>query len=452
MLELTKRLEKAYSEYDPAMDKSKESVEKELEVYKKNSNNDFSLFFEKADKYTLHYLLFASKFLLNLNLEHYVPATDKSVGMLYEFCTEVDNLNFEDNEKNLEMQKMILTNYPNIGNEITPNKLKELISRDGESLFKNNSKVLFFEYLIEIYGKNLSKPNTKNDIETFNIFVGFVFKLSSKLRDEAIKIIEMTRIHERERILADLSHRIKNVIYTVEGDLEFIDDTGNKVLVDNVKKGISIIREIIEGFNYSGIGIVEDFIYDASDKEGELITDIVFKSFLSSLKNMFSRKFFNNFMENYFQDRDVFFKAKEEINHLTEIKELEEYCAKWFFYCKIDIKDIRRKTIGKVRGSNVKFRILIQEIILNAVKYSSFMIKEDRDINFKIIVDEKRITISIKNKFDKQRKEKGTGLGLHIVKSMSKIMCGNMEIDKTDDLFLISIITPNYWNNCVSLL
>jgi len=308
--------------------------------------------------------------------------------------------------------------------------------------------VLFVEYLIKIYGQRLKEKDSENSISSYINFIQFVGKLNSKLREEGIRLIEEARINEREQILADLSHRIKNLVYTISGDLKKIDNTENKIVVKGIKKGIDLIRDVIEGFNYSGVGEIKDFIYDAKDKDGELMNNIIIKSFSSSISNMFSRQFFSTFFSNYLKKREDFTEAKEEFRHLTNIKDIELFCNRWFFKCEIDIKEIKELTIGKVRGSNIKFLILFQEIILNAVKYVSFLKKEERFLKFKIVHSKKEISFFIENNYDHDRKEKGTGLGLYIVESMTDIMNADFEKKELGNVFSIKITIPNYWNNC----
>ena len=271
-----------------------------------------------------------------------------------------------------------------------------------------------------------------------------------KEKEEREKELANARVAERDKILRSLSHKIKNLITRIDAPLRSLaDEKGKNKMVKDAMKGTQLIREIIHGFNYSYTGSVDDFIYDAHNiKETSLtFSEVIISAILPSLENMFDGKWFKDYLDRYFENKDIFMDAKSKWQNLdeTSLKAIEELCQEYFFKSNISVSNLDDIKIGDSKGSRLKFLILFQEVIFNAVKYSSFVKKEDRFLNISLCKTESGIEFFVENSYMTNIMEKGTGLGQVIVETMSNLMQAKYEVSKKGNTYSVKIDIPNYW-------
>jgi len=101
--------------------------------------------------------------------------------------------------------------------------------------------------------------------------------------------------------------------------------------------------------------------------------------------------------------------------------------------------------IGNEKGSAIKFMILFQEIIFNAVKYSAFVGKEDRRLSIRLDVIAGRISLQVENRFKAGVRPKTTGIGHTLIKNFSKLLNTAPVIKRERGLYSVEINFPNFW-------
>ena len=221
--------------------------------------------------------------------------------------------------------------------------------------------------------------------------------------------------------------------------------------LNDARKGTQLIREIVHGFNYSYTGSLDDFKYDALNTKEDSLTfkDTIIDAIIPSLENMFDGKWFKDYLDRYFDNKESFLNAKKEWQDLdtTILKAIEEYCCKHFFKCNLDILNLDDIQIGDVKGSRLKFLILFQEVIFNAVKYSSFIERDKRFLNISLTKTENGIEFLVENSFRTNIMEKGTGLGHVIVETMANLMNAEYAVTKIGNKYSVKIVIPNFWQN-----
>ncbi|MDP8203413.1 MAG: hypothetical protein P9L95_02640, partial [Candidatus Tenebribacter mawsonii] len=111
----------------------------------------------------------------------------------------------------------------------------------------------------------------------------------------------------------------------------------------------------------------------------------------------------------------------------------------------LDISKAKEYIIGDDKGSALKLLIIIQEIILNAVKYSSFVSKESRNLHIKFKADNNNISITVSNTFKPNVQVKSSGLGQEIIRNFSKLLQTEPIINTDNNLYSVEIRFKNIW-------
>lgn len=263
--------------------------------------------------------------------------------------------------------------------------------------------------------------------------------------------VESSKVQERDRILSNLSHSIKNLISTIIDPLSNLHEEKEykDVVVENALKGADLIREIVNAMNLSYKGSIKDFQYDAKHNESPdclSMNQIIIESLKHSVSNMFDSKYFGNFMRNYFSNKNIYSEAKNRWNKTTSLEEITQFVRKYMFDFNMDIHEAKDLSVGNEKGSAIKFQILFQEIILNAVKYVSFLEREKRLLSIELKIIKGKVVFKTENSYQKGQGTKSTGLGHIIIENFAKLLNTKPEI-KQNGNYVVSISFRNLWIN-----
>ena len=276
-----------------------------------------------------------------------------------------------------------------------------------------------------------------------------------ELKKEEIKKIEYeSKINERNRILSNISHTIKNMISTIIDPLENLK-TSNELkpaIIDNAIRGANLIRNLVNAMNLSFQGSVEDFKYDvkhANYHESSSLEELITKSLKYSVSCMFDGKYFERFMRNYFPTKAVFITAKNKWNDVSQSFDLirvQEFINEYMLNLKLNIESTSKLVIGNEKGSSLKLLILFQEIILNAIKYSSFVLKDERELSIELINNNENIKFIVFNKFGHDIDVKSSGLGIEIIKNFTKLLKTKPIVKHQKNFYIVEIIFKDFWS------
>ncbi len=263
------------------------------------------------------------------------------------------------------------------------------------------------------------------------------------------------RIAERNRIMANLSHTVKNLIGTIIDPLENMRSSSEyrPVAIDNAIRGANVIRNLVNAMNQSFTGSLDDFKYDiahASYEDSTSISNMVMDSLGYSISTMFDGKYFHKFMKNYYPGKSEYLKAKRKWESLPAQQNIEQIMAflhENMLTAEVTVDQASDFIIGNDHGSSLKMLILIQEMMLNAVKYASFVPREHRFVRVAFIATDAEITFSVANSYCPDNKVKSTGLGLEIINNFAIILETKPNIEKKDDTYSVSITIQNLWSN-----
>jgi tetratricopeptide (TPR) repeat protein len=371
-----------------------------------------------------------------------------------------------------ETIKAVFNNYP--GYTGSP---KAVLVQDGWHLFTINAKLSIMEYIVsqvnvfdlgEIYDAIPYEQVNGNfyrfherDINQYrnliNTFIPFSKQLQYQLIEFKIKKQQeedQARLDERNKVIADLSHSIKNLISTIIDPLENMnnDQEFRPEIIQNALKGANLVREIVNAMNLSFKSSLDDFKYDAAHNQGKGSTDLetlVIESLKYSVGNMFDSKYFSNFVHKYFPKREVFDEANAEwasISQRLNKQDLMAFLAKYFFNIEVSTGTAAQYILGNEKGSAIKMLILFQEMILNAVKYSAFVEKEVRFLNIDLTVNPGTISIHVANRFRENLATKTSGIGHIIIDNFARrLLEAQLDIRQVDNIYAVEIKFSNLW-------
>ena len=432
-----------------------------------NNTSDYSQFLGFIGKTHSIYIMYNS-----LDIFFKLYKGQKNYDMVT-LVKHLDGARFEEVEVSKDLNKLtseIFLYYPNF------TSLSDVIHRDSEPIFRINAKLSLLKYLASgfipvdidwtfedsIDDKErglLGLVEQKIVNQQYNLTHTFIH-LTEELQRKTTEIIKRKEqekaqalVDERNKIIADLSHSIKNLIGTIIDPLENLklEKMIKPAVIQNALRGASLIREIVNAMNLSFNGSIEDFYYDARNniKKGKMdLGSIIHESLVYSIGNMFDGKYFSNFMQKYFPAKNIFSEAKSQwtqISQSGDVQELIEYSNKYFFKTDLEILDGSKFVMGNEKGSAMKFLILFQELILNAVKYSAFVNKERRFVYIQLSHTSREISIKIQNRYKEKVKAKTTGIGHVIVENFAKLLNTQPVIKKDGDIYSVEIKFENLW-------
>ncbi|MDM8548717.1 tetratricopeptide repeat protein [Desulfobacterales bacterium HSG2] len=366
--------------------------------------------------------------------------------------------NFPEDTKNLLFQ--IFQHYPKF-----EGSLQKIFARDGKELFFIRSKLSIlanisdrFNKKIPIRPKEEKAEKTKKKFNQQADFTSLCYTINHVLQEKNVELVEkkkiaQAKVDERNKVIQDLSHHIKNLTSKIIDPLENLKQEKfvKTTVIENALRGANLIREIMNAMNLSFEGSIDDFHYDAcnnTDNENASLHSILSESLKYSVGNMFDGKHFSKFMKAYFPSKSVFKEAKPEWTQISQSINLEEiipYLQKHFFDIDLSFDNAINYVIGNDKGSAIKLLILSQELILNAVKYSAFISRENRFLDICFSDTPEEISIKVVNPYDEKLNIKTSGIGHVIVENFSKLLNTEPIIDSENGVYSVEIKFANLW-------
>ena len=387
-----------------------------------------NIFIENIDKKNAYYYVQASFWLSIEQLIAPLKKDEKEFNIIFMGALNTNINHFIDEQKSNEFMLRITEMLNPIPHLLT-------LKKQVDAFIKMSDKEDFINVTI-------------SDV-IFSMLEYYNNQAEQKKQDEIIQI----RIEERNRIMANLSHTVKNMIGTIIDPLENMKSSNElqPVAIDNAIRGANLVRSLVNAMNLSFKGSIEDFKYDIENTNYKDVTSIK-QLFLESLKysisSMFDGKYFNKFMQNYFPKKPIFIEAKSkwnEVSQSTDLHKIEKFMNEFMLKPEINIETAKDFVIGNDKGSSLKLLILIQEIVFNAVKYSSFIPPKERFIKIEFEAGKEKISIKVSNKYQPKTKVKSSGLGQEIINNFSKLLQTKPIIKTDNEVYSIEVKFENLW-------
>lgn len=333
----------------------------------------------------------------------------------------------------------------------------QLIDRKSiEPMIINNTK--YHEYYQNAHKKvelinSLSMLFITGGSSHFAASLAIVVGSSRVLRDKMYEIVDSSREEERNKILSDLSHNIKNLLRSVIDPLESIKKElpEKNTVIDDALKGANLIREMVNSINFSYTFSIDDLVYDVTHpgNESSSLQSIIIQTLKAAISHMFDSQYYPQFMSNYFKNRSAYSDADREwnlINQNLDASRLIGFVGKYMFDLSLKVDPGQSLIIGNEKSSAIKMTILLQEVILNAVKYVSYVSLVSRKLDISLVEEEEHIAITVSNTYRPEVKAKTTGLGNVIIKNFSNVLGCDITTKKFSDNYTVILILKNYWS------
>lgn len=282
-------------------------------------------------------------------------------------------------------------------------------------------------------------------------------RIQESILERYTEIVDTVKREERNRILANLSHSIKNMLRSV---IDPLVNLRNEVpekgaLIENAIKGANLIREIVNAINLSFKTSIEDLLWDSQKpgKDSLSLHDIVTSSIRYSIGNMFDFRYFPAYAGNYFPrnlNKVEFQRVKDRwdsISSIADISMIAEFAIDNMFTLDMELSDVSKYRLGNDKSSAIKLMILFQEIIFNAVKYTSFVARKDRFIEIRLIDHDQNLSLTVSNSYRPEVQAKTTGVGKLVIENFAKVLDCQPEITTTDQVYTIRMEFNNIWRN-----
>ena len=319
---------------------------------------------------------------------------------------------------------------------------------------ENNRKRLQYVYSLLENHPDLRKPEL---LLRMSVIDDILIYLINKITEEKVIVEEQIKVAERNRILSNLSHSIKNMLRSVIDPLinlrEELPDKAN--VIDNALKGANLIREIVNSINLSFKTSLDDLLWDIKHPGTESVAlhDMIISSLQYSIGNMFDFRYFPAFAENYYP-RSMKKKEFEAINEewkpvstTSSLSALQDFARKYLFNLSVELSCSAQYHIGNEKSSAIKLMILFQEIIFNAVKYASYVPLDSRFIDINLSEHEDKLKLEIRNSYRPEVQARTTGVGNLVIENFAKVLDCTPVITTEDNVYSIIMEFNNIWRN-----
>ena len=327
-------------------------------------------------------------------------------------------------------------------------------------LSRYNQNIKDFNSIKAYLTQNHAQYDDKSDCEIILKRVEAITAILSYLIDKTIEERELietqAKLDERNRILANLSHSIKNMLKAVIDPLMNLREEipQKAVIIDSAIKGANLIREIVNAINLSFKTTLEELKWDVLNPSGESMTlqDMVMDSLRYSVSNMFDSRYFPAFSEKYFPrslDKAQYDKIKYNWNEISaaSLDEIKGFLDNYMFKLELSLDSSQDYHVGNEKSSAIKLLILFQEIIFNAVKYAAYVPFPKRRVEITLASQGDKMLLAVKNSFDPRVQAKTTGVGKLIIENFSRVLGCEPKISMDSNTYSIALEFNNLWRN-----
>lgn len=272
---------------------------------------------------------------------------------------------------------------------------------------------------------------------------------------EKERAIADARIEERNKVIQDMSHSIKNLVASVVEPLNELSEkyTDDRVVIQKALRGAELIRGTVNALNLSFKGCPDDFVQDAraaaTSDHAVSMEHLLLLSLESAVNNMFDGKYFADFCHAYFPTREAFYEAKkafEAAQKTDDMAVFSEFLKKYLLDFEIsDAVGVRALLLDDQRNSPLKITILLQEILLNAVKYACFVPRESRFLRLEARKEGETMFLVIRNAFLPGKSARTTRVGNEIIKNIAHLMGGSVDTRQKDTVYETTLQFPYIW-------
>ncbi len=258
---------------------------------------------------------------------------------------------------------------------------------------------------------------------------------------------ERVRAEERQNVLYEMSHHIKNLVVSVIDPLENLYDNmppEDKFVLKTAIKGASMIREIVFFITNSYRFTLDDFLYDLSNpvETPQSLGNLFENALRASVASMFDKQTHYKYMRLYYPTRESFTTAK---NCWYEAQTLADVFAFMGKHMNIDVSvdfhSFVNIILGNKKGSATNMAILFNELTMNMLKALAIVPKNERSFFITTKEEGANLCLIFKNAC-RNSKTVSKGYGKTIVANIIKGFGGTLTYDENERYFEVMTSIP----------
>ncbi len=269
------------------------------------------------------------------------------------------------------------------------------------------------------------------------------FRIFSKGREKELEI----RAEERQNVLYEMSHHIKNLVVSVIDPLENL--AGNmppedKFVLETAIKGASMIRQIVFFITNSYRFTVEDFLYDLSNpvETPQSLGNLFENTLRASVASMFDKQTHDKYMRLYYPTRESFMAAKNNWYEAKTLADVFAFMGKHMnIEVSVDLHSFERIILGNKKGSATNMAILFNELTMNMLKALAIVPANERSFFITTKEEGEYLCLFFKNAC-RNSKTVSKGYGKTIVANIVKGFGGTLTYNEDERFFEVMTQIP----------
>ena len=269
--------------------------------------------------------------------------------------------------------------------------------------------------------------------------------LSSYVDHYAIK---HNATEERQNVLYEMSHHIKNLVVSVIDPLENLSGKvpeDEQFVLDTAIKGANMIRQIVFFITNSYRSSSEDFLYDLSNPTDPPLTlGSLFENMLrASIASMFDKQTHEKFMKKFYKTFENFEQARKEWYETKNLSDIIEFMRDRMNIdkVKIDFNSYQDIVVGNEKGSATNLMILFNELTMNMLKALAFVPENERSFSVVLKTEDDKLLFIFGNS-TRNVLAASKGYGKTIVANIANGFGGKIQYKPGDHYFEAELRLP----------
>lgn len=269
----------------------------------------------------------------------------------------------------------------------------------------------------------------------------------TQLEETSKKLIEeQAKAEERDKVLREVSHNIKNMVVSVIDPLRQLSEeetAERRFILKLALSGAELLREIVWCINESFRISPDDFLTDVNNPGDPSMTlkELFFESLRYSVNYMLDPYAKHKYMGMFLPTRDDKIAGRADWKIAETSSQVSAFINTWMCSCTITFSpEAEKLKIGNSRGSATKLIILLNELTINVFKALAETPMKERRFSFSASIDGSRLTMELVNTY--KYENSSTGYGKVIVENIVNGFQGDIENRDTGHIFNTIISLP----------
>lgn len=255
------------------------------------------------------------------------------------------------------------------------------------------------------------------------------------------------RADERQNILYEMSHHIKNLIVSVINPLESL--IGNipeddRFVLETAIKGADMIRQIVFFISNSYRCSEDDFHYDLNNpmETPQTLGSLFENTLRASIASMFDKQAHEKSMRRFYPTRNAFDEAKKTWFSSNTLYDVLIFMEKHMnIKVEISLEAFKDIIIGNTKGSATNIAILFNELTMNMLKALAIVPESSRFFSIKMKKEGENLILEFRNSV-RTTITNSSGYGKTIVANIVTGFGGTVSYDFIDSFFEVKLALP----------